>query len=323
MESATSAVNWQPVNVAKRPGELLLDSLRHVARGVGHRRVLPVAGLAARAREVPLRAGAARRAGLGPVPRGRRARGGAAAARRGGREPGARPTSRCSWDWEAWWACELRSHPSRRAALHRRRAALAPRAHRAGRHGRRACTRRADLSRLPAGRGAHAVPVLGRGRGRAAGVRAGRRARPGHATSPGSSTSPTTCGSAATRARSASCSGCGSEEFAPLLPGATVDPGRRQHRADLWTEAADAREAEVVARYADGPLPGDPGADPARASARASPGTSEPGWTRPATAALADRLTRRGRGAPARRAAHRAWTWCGGRTTAEPVTCSR
>ena len=33
MESATSAVNWQPVNVAKRPGELLVDSLRHVARG--------------------------------------------------------------------------------------------------------------------------------------------------------------------------------------------------------------------------------------------------------------------------------------------------
>src|SRR5947199_10043413 len=33
MESATSAVNWQPVNIAKRPGELLMDSLRHVARG--------------------------------------------------------------------------------------------------------------------------------------------------------------------------------------------------------------------------------------------------------------------------------------------------
>ncbi|MPQ97470.1 beta-galactosidase [Modestobacter sp. I12A-02628] len=33
MEQATSAVNWQPVNVAKRPGETLRDSLVHVARG--------------------------------------------------------------------------------------------------------------------------------------------------------------------------------------------------------------------------------------------------------------------------------------------------
>jgi len=33
MEHSTSAVNWQPVNVAKRPGELLRTSLGHVARG--------------------------------------------------------------------------------------------------------------------------------------------------------------------------------------------------------------------------------------------------------------------------------------------------
>ncbi|GAA2502207.1 beta-galactosidase [Winogradskya humida] len=33
MEQATSAVNWQPYNVAKEPGQLLRNSLTHVARG--------------------------------------------------------------------------------------------------------------------------------------------------------------------------------------------------------------------------------------------------------------------------------------------------
>jgi beta-galactosidase len=33
MEHSTSAVNWQPRNIAKAPGEMLRDSLQHVARG--------------------------------------------------------------------------------------------------------------------------------------------------------------------------------------------------------------------------------------------------------------------------------------------------
>ncbi|GAB7192358.1 beta-galactosidase [Kineococcus sp. NUM-3379] len=33
MEHSTSAVNWQPVNIPKLPGQLVLDSLSHVARG--------------------------------------------------------------------------------------------------------------------------------------------------------------------------------------------------------------------------------------------------------------------------------------------------
>ncbi|MET9653374.1 beta-galactosidase [Streptomyces sp. NPDC006460] len=33
MEHSTSAVNWQPVNVAKRPGEMRRNSLAHIARG--------------------------------------------------------------------------------------------------------------------------------------------------------------------------------------------------------------------------------------------------------------------------------------------------
>ncbi|HVD21929.1 MAG TPA: beta-galactosidase, partial [Lapillicoccus sp.] len=33
MEHSTSAVNWQPVNVAKQPGEMIRNSVAHVARG--------------------------------------------------------------------------------------------------------------------------------------------------------------------------------------------------------------------------------------------------------------------------------------------------
>ena len=32
-EHSTSAVNWQPRNIAKRPGEMMRNSLQHVARG--------------------------------------------------------------------------------------------------------------------------------------------------------------------------------------------------------------------------------------------------------------------------------------------------
>ena len=111
MESATSAVNWQPVNIAKRPGELLLDSLRHVARGadgVGffqwrasraggekfHSALVPHAGPdSARFREV-VALGAALKA-IGEV-------------------AGAPVAADVAllWDWNAWWACDLDSHPS-------------------------------------------------------------------------------------------------------------------------------------------------------------------------------------------------------------------
>ena len=111
MESATSAVNWQPVNVAKRPGELLIDSLRHVARGadgVGffqwrasraggekyHSALVPHAGPdSARFREV-VALGAALKA-IGEV-------------------AGAPVAADVAllWDWNAWWACDQDSHPS-------------------------------------------------------------------------------------------------------------------------------------------------------------------------------------------------------------------
>src|SRR6185312_10702615 len=111
MESASAAVNWQPVNVAKRPGELLVDALRHVARGadgVGffqwrasraggekfHSALVPHAGPdSARFREV---------VGLG------------AALKAIGEVAGAPVAADVAllWDWNAWWACDQDSHPS-------------------------------------------------------------------------------------------------------------------------------------------------------------------------------------------------------------------
>ncbi|WP_229071177.1 beta-galactosidase [Actinoplanes sp. DH11] len=122
MEHSTSAVNWQPINVAKRPGELARDSLTHVAHGADavcffqwrqskagaekyHSAMLPhagtdselfrsVAALGERLRELAPVAGAPRtRAQVGIV-----------------------------FDWESWWVAEQDSHPTDR--LRYRREAL-------------------------------------------------------------------------------------------------------------------------------------------------------------------------------------------------------
>ena len=125
MEQSTSAVNWQPRNVAKRPGELLRNSLQHVARGADgvlffqwrasragaekfHAALVPHAGTDSRIwREVT---------GLGDV------------LGRLQEVVGARTENDVAmlFDYEAWWGCELDSHPSvdvtyldRAHALHR------------------------------------------------------------------------------------------------------------------------------------------------------------------------------------------------------------
>ena len=61
MEHSTSAVNWQPVNVAKKPGELARDSLTHVAHGADAVCFFQWRQSRGGRREVPLRDGAARR----------------------------------------------------------------------------------------------------------------------------------------------------------------------------------------------------------------------------------------------------------------------
>jgi beta-galactosidase len=111
MEHSTSAVNWQPRNLAKTPGQLRRNSLAHVARGADgvmffqwrqsragsekfHSAMVPHAGTRTKVwREV---------VGLG------------AELERIAEVKGSRVDAEVAllWDWEAWWAVELDSHPS-------------------------------------------------------------------------------------------------------------------------------------------------------------------------------------------------------------------
>ena len=287
MESATSAVNWQPVNPAKKPGELLLDSLRHVARGadtVGffqwraskagaekyHSALVPHAGPdSARFREV---------VELG------------ATLQKLGEVAGSRVEADVALlvDWEAWWACDLGSHPSCKvrymdAALRWHRAvtelgATADVVHPS-----------ADLS----GYKLVIVPTLYLCTDETAAALQAYVEGGGHVL--------VTYFSGIVDERDhvrlggypgafREMLGVRTEEFAPLLPGATVtlDDGST---ADVWTEVLEARDAEVVARYTDGPLPGTP------ALTRRAVGEGVAWYLATwldddATAALADRLTR-------------------------------
>ncbi len=112
MEHSTSAVNWQPVNLAKRPGDLARDALLHVAHGADavcffqwrqsaagaekyHSAMVPHAGADSEVfravRDLGRTLGA-----LAPVAGSTR-------------EP-ARVA--VLFDWESWWASEQDSHPT-------------------------------------------------------------------------------------------------------------------------------------------------------------------------------------------------------------------
>ncbi|WP_399920747.1 beta-galactosidase [Streptomyces kanamyceticus] len=112
MEHSTSAVNWQPVNVPKRPGDLARDSLLHVAHGADavcffqwrqsaagaekyHSAMVPHAGADSEVFRAVTDLGRTLEA-LAPVT-------GAT------REP-ARVA--VLFDWESWWASEQDSHPT-------------------------------------------------------------------------------------------------------------------------------------------------------------------------------------------------------------------
>jgi beta-galactosidase len=111
MEHSTSAVNWQPRNVAKRPGELRRNSLAHLARGADglmffqwrasrfgaekfHSAMLPHGGTGTGVWRDVVALGATLDA-LEPV------RGTPVLADVG-----------MVWDWESWWALELDFRPS-------------------------------------------------------------------------------------------------------------------------------------------------------------------------------------------------------------------
>ncbi|MGH8918205.1 MAG: beta-galactosidase, partial [Actinomycetes bacterium] len=254
MESATSAVNWQPVNVAKRPGELLLDSLRHVARGadgVGffqwrasraggekfHSALVPHAGRdSARFREV-----VALGAALGRL----------------GEVAGSRVQADVAvlFDWEAWWAADQQSHPT--GELHYTDAPQ---------RWHRALTElgaTADVVHPSAhltGYRLVIVPTLYSCTDESAANVAAFTAAGGHVLV----TYFSGIVDEADHIRLGGYPGAfrellgvRSEEFVPLLPGRTVtlDDGSV---SDMWTELLTAPDAEVLASYVDGPLPGTP-----------------------------------------------------------------
>jgi beta-galactosidase len=111
MEHSTSAVSWQPRNIAKRPGEMRRNSLAHVARGADgvlffqwrasrygaekhHSAMLPQAGTDSRIWREVVELGAE----LGDLA--------------GLRGTTVEPDLALLWDWESWWALELEWRPS-------------------------------------------------------------------------------------------------------------------------------------------------------------------------------------------------------------------
>ncbi|MET8472849.1 beta-galactosidase [Streptomyces sp. NPDC006422] len=119
MEHSTSAVNWQPVNLPKKPGELARDSLLHVAHGADavcffqwrqsvagaekyHSAMVPHAGADSELFRSVVELGATLDA-LAPIAGSRR-------------EP-ARVA--ILFDWDSWWASEQDSHPTTRLDYHR------------------------------------------------------------------------------------------------------------------------------------------------------------------------------------------------------------
>ena len=203
MEHSTSAVNWQPRNQPKMPGEMLRNSLAHVARGADavmffqwrqsfagsekfHSAMVPHGGRDTRVwREVVELGSALKR--LAPV-------------------RGSRVESRAAivFDYEAWWASEIDSKPSQDVkyldvlrAFHRSlflRGISVDIVHPS-----------ALAGGLRPGAGVHALFGDRRRRSQHRGRRARRSHGAGHATSAGSWTSRTTSGWAATRAPSVSC----------------------------------------------------------------------------------------------------------------------
>ncbi|WP_030378161.1 MULTISPECIES: beta-galactosidase [unclassified Streptomyces] len=112
MEHSTSAVNWQPVNLAKRPGEMARDALTHVAHGADavcffqwrqsaagaekyHSAMVPHAGADSDLFRSVTELGAALRT-LAPVAGSER-------------EPA---RVGILYDWDSWWASEQDSHPT-------------------------------------------------------------------------------------------------------------------------------------------------------------------------------------------------------------------
>ena len=254
MEHSTSAVNWQPRNVAKTPGQLRRNSLAHVARGADgvlffqwrasragaekfHSALVPHAGPETKVFREVCRLGADLKA-IAEV-RGSRVDADVA----------------ILVDYEAWWGAELDSHPSVDVTYADRLTALHGALWRAGVTAD-VVHPSADLSgyqlvlvpTLYLVRDAHADALR-------AYVEGGGTALVTYFSGIVDENDHIRLGGYPGAFRELL--GIRTEEFFPLREGerVTLDDGST---ADVWTEWLHPAGAEVLASYADGPLPGVP-----------------------------------------------------------------
>jgi beta-galactosidase len=111
METSTSAVNWQPRNAARPPGQLRRHALSQVARGADG--ILYFQWRASRAGAEKFHAGLVPHAGTDTkVWREVTALGAELAGLAAVQGTPVEARAAVLWDYEAWWAVELDSHPS-------------------------------------------------------------------------------------------------------------------------------------------------------------------------------------------------------------------
>ncbi|MFI7431480.1 beta-galactosidase [Micromonospora sp. NPDC049836] len=254
MEHSTSAVNWQPRNVAKTPGQLRRNSLAHVARGADgvlffqwrasragaekfHSALVPHAGPETKVFREVCRLGADL-AALAEV-------------------RGSRVDAEVAilFDYEAWWGAELDSHPSVDVTYTDRLSALHGALWRAGVTAD-VVHPSADLSgyRLVLAPTLYLVRDADTDALRRY-VEAGGTALVSYFSGIVDEHDHIRLGGYPGAFRDLL--GVRTEEFFPLRAGESVrlDDGST---ADVWTEWLHAEGAEVLASYADGPLPGVP-----------------------------------------------------------------
>jgi beta-galactosidase len=254
MEHSTSAVNWQPVNYAKAPGEMLRTSLTHLAHGADG--ALFFQWRASRAGAERFHSALVPHAG----PRSSRFRevcrlGGVLADLAEVRGSTVQSDVAILFDYESWWAVDTHSVPSQEL----RYLDVARDVHRS----LRAVGVPADVVHPDADLAGYrlvVVPTL-----HLADEQLARRLE--EAARAGAAVVITFFAGVADRQGHVHLGGypgafrdllgVRSEEFFPLAPGARValDDGTS---GSVWTEDLQTTGAEVVARYTDGPLPGTP-----------------------------------------------------------------
>ena len=258
MEHSTSAVNWQPRNPAKVPGQMISDSLTHLARGADgdlffqwraskagaekfHSAMLPHAGTdSARWREV-LTLGSHLKS-LAEV-------------------AGSTVTTKVAiaFDWNAWWGVELDSHPSVDVDMMSR----VRRWHRSLWEQGVVCDfvhpeadlQPYDVVLAPAlylctdAGAANLAAVTQRGGTVVVGYFSGIVDENDHIRLGGYP------------GAFADLLGVRIEEFSPLPAGVEVslrDDNGENSAATIWTESITAADAEVISEFVDGPFPGRP-----------------------------------------------------------------